>query len=423
MSSSDTAIRVEGLAKQYRIGRHRDSFPTLRDSLASALKQPFRRFQAAVRGEPASAGPETIWALQDVSFEIKQGEIVGLVGRNGAGKSTLLKILARVTDPTRGLAEVRGRVGSMLEVGTGFHPELTGRENLYLNGSILGMKRAEIKRKFDEIVEFAGIERFIDTPVKYYSSGMYVRLAFAVAAHLDPDIMMVDEVLSVGDADFQRKCLSKMKEAYKDGRTVLFISHNMGLIQSLCKRVIMLRHGSVFADGTTETAVGTYLQSLETVASQDLPERTDRAGTGVARLEKIEVTTGNMMPASRLATGRPARFIFSVTTVFPSMSCRFTIYDQNGLPVMFFDSALHSDLDTTDCSSPGGFVCELDELLLNPGRYRLDASLMRNRELLDELEAAACFNVEQGTLRGRAVLYSGGYGSVSLPHRWITPVC
>ena len=245
---SDHAIRCEVIGKQYRIGE-RERYKALRDVITDALKGPFRRIREAGGREEGNRNRKpTIWALQDVSFEVKEGEVVGVIGRNGAGKSTLLKILSRITEPTRGYAEIHGRVGSLLEVGTGFHPELTGRENIFLNGAILGMKKVEIARKFDEIVAFAEVEDFIDTPVKRYSSGMYVRLAFAVAAHMETEILLVDEVLAVGDAHFQKKCLGKMGEVAKHGRTILFVSHNMNAIEQLCNRVILVDQGSVKRD-------------------------------------------------------------------------------------------------------------------------------------------------------------------------------
>jgi lipopolysaccharide transport system ATP-binding protein len=245
-------IKIDNLSKQYRIGA-REAYSTLRDTLMGTLRSPFKRF--AGNGKTK----ETIWALSDVSLEVAPGEVLGIVGRNGAGKSTLLKILSRITEPTTGRVELYGRVGSLLEVGTGFHPELTGRENIYLNGAILGMQRREIEKKFDEIVAFAEIEKFLDTPVKRYSSGMYMRLAFAVAAHLEPEILLVDEVLAVGDAQFQKKCLGKMSQVAKQGRTVLFVSHNMTAIKSLCRRVAWLDQGQIVESGNTEQVVLSYL--------------------------------------------------------------------------------------------------------------------------------------------------------------------
>jgi len=254
---SDIAIRVENLGKMYRIGAEE----TRPDNLWQATKQlvasPFEYLRRITRPPTEE---ETLWALKDVSFEVQRGEVVGIIGRNGAGKSTLLKILSRITEPTHGRAVINGRVGSLLEVGTGFHPELTGRENIYLNGAILGMKREEIDRKFDEIVDFSGVERFLDTPVKHYSSGMRVRLGFAVAAHLEPEILLIDEVLAVGDAGFQKKCLGKMEEVGKTGRTVLFVSHNMGMINSLCERAFLLNGGEVRSDGKTAMVVSEYIE-------------------------------------------------------------------------------------------------------------------------------------------------------------------
>src|SRR5690606_34047415 len=245
---------------------------------------PFRQVQSWLRGRPASSREKsTFWALKDVSFEVRSGEVVGFVGRNGAGKSTLLKILSRITEPTRGEVRLRGRVGSLLEDGTGFHPELSGRENVYLNGAILGMRRVEINRKFDEIVDFAEIGQFIDTPVKHYSSGMYVRLAFAVAAHLEPEILIVDEVLSVGDASFQRKCIGKMSDVAGHGRTVLFVSHNMTAVQALCSRVIVLQAGEMVADTTPTAAVRAYMESVSDAILRPIATREDRKGDGSFR--------------------------------------------------------------------------------------------------------------------------------------------
>jgi lipopolysaccharide transport system ATP-binding protein len=255
------AIRVEHLGKQYRIGAAPDRYRTLRDSLAGALKAPLRRARTVLQRQQEPDADHTFWALKDVGFEVQQGQVLGVIGRNGAGKSTLLKILSRVTEPSAGTATIRGRVGSLLEVGTGFHPELTGRENIFLNGAILGMKSSEIGRKFDEIVDFSEVEKFIDTPVKRYSSGMYLRLAFAVAAHLEPEILVVDEVLAVGDAEFQRKCLGKMSDVAQEGRTVLFVSHNMSAILRLTEEAIVLDKGRLVMRAPTPAAVDFYMAS------------------------------------------------------------------------------------------------------------------------------------------------------------------
>jgi len=256
---SDVAIRVQGVSKQFELGAARPRFPTLRDALVSSAQRAGAMVFSPLRSFRERQRPETFWALRDISFEVAQGEVVGIIGGNGAGKSTLLKILSRITEPTEGRIEIHGRVGSLLEVGTGFHPELTGRENTFLNGAILGMTRQEIARKFDEIVAFAEVERFIDTPVKHYSSGMYLRLAFAVAAHLEPEILIVDEVLAVGDASFQKKCLGKMGDVAREGRTVLFVSHNMDAVQRLCTHCLMLERGRVTAEGPTAAVVSRYL--------------------------------------------------------------------------------------------------------------------------------------------------------------------
>ena len=249
---SDTAIRVTNLSKRYRIGLHKARYRTLRESITEKFSRIARREQVE---------KEYFWALKDIDFEVKKGESLGIIGRNGAGKSTLLKILSRITKPTKGRAVLDGRVGSLLEVGTGFHPELTGRENVYLNGAILGMRRTEIERKFDEIVAFSGIEKFLETPVKRYSSGMYVRLAFAVAAHLEPEILMVDEVLAVGDAEFQKKCLGKMGEVTSQGRTVLFVSHNLLAVENLCRKALLLDNGKMIEIGDANTVIETYLSN------------------------------------------------------------------------------------------------------------------------------------------------------------------
>ena len=267
--TSDTVIRAEGLGKKYIIGHQSADRPnTFRDAISQNVRNFLRGAGEMARGKASVAGDELeeFWALKDVNFEIKRGEVVGIIGRNGAGKSTLLKVLSRITEPSDGRVEIKGRVASLLEVGTGFHPELSGRENIFLNGAILGMTRAEIARKFDEIVDFSGVEKFLDTPVKRYSSGMYVRLAFAVAAHLEPEILIVDEVLAVGDAEFQKKCLGKMQDVAGQGRTVLFVSHNMAAIQAMCKSGILLHQGSVAAGGSVTDVMRTYADAAESAS-------------------------------------------------------------------------------------------------------------------------------------------------------------
>jgi lipopolysaccharide transport system ATP-binding protein len=288
---SHLTIRVQALGKRYRLDGTCERYQALRDTLARALSRPPRMVRSlAGRREGQNVVDQFFWALRDISFDVERGEVVGVIGRNGAGKSTLLKILSRITEPTEGWAEIRGRVGSLLEVGTGFHPELTGRENIYLNGAILGMKRYEIARKFDEMVSFAEVERFIDTPVKRYSSGMYLRLAFAVAAHLEPEILLVDEVLAVGDASFQRKCLDKMQDVGQRGRTVFFVSHNLPAITRLCQRTILLDAGRVVRDGPSNQVISAYLRSgLGTTAIREWPDLRKAPGNEVVRLRAVRV--------------------------------------------------------------------------------------------------------------------------------------
>ena len=419
---SNVTIEVDGLAKAYQIGLQKGHY-RLTDQLADLFMAPFRRAGKLLRGQATSAAElnHTIWALKDVSFQIKQGEVVGIIGRNGAGKSTLLKILSGITDPTEGYADIYGRVGSLLEVGTGFHPELTGRENIYLNGAILGMKRAEIERKLDEIVAFAEIDKFLDTPVKHYSSGMYVRLAFSVAAHLEPEILVVDEVLAVGDAAFQRKCLGKMDDVAHEGRTVLFVSHNMGLLQTLCQRGIFLKESTVFTDGTIVEAVDAYLQTLEQARTQDLSKRTDRKGEGKVRVMGVEVTGGNNGDLSVVKPGQATRFIFWINALVPGIACNFFIYDTIGQPITNFSSKVRGPEDGYNPQNGLKIVCDLDELLLLPGRYRIDVAIVGDSRLQDFVEAAAVFEVVEGHVRGRPAQPDEKF-SVSMPHRWTLPV-
>ena len=292
-------IKVQGLGKQYSIGTQGSAYSTLREVLTTKLRSPLSQRRNKSRDQK-------IWALRDVSFEVNPGEVVGIIGRNGAGKSTLLKILSRITEPTTGRVELYGRVGSLLEVGTGFHPELTGRENIFLNGAILGMARAEIERKFDEIVAFAEIEKFLDTPVKRYSSGMYVRLAFAVAAYLEPEILLVDEVLAVGDASFQRKCLDRMKDVSHHGRTVLFVSHNMPAVTRLCERTILLDEGTILQDDQSQKVVSSYLKSgLGTMAAREWPDAAKAPGNDVVRLCAVRVRTEDGQVTDAIDIRRP----------------------------------------------------------------------------------------------------------------------
>lgn len=374
------AIVAESLGKLYRIGR-RERYQTLRDVVAEAVTSSIRRTSRLIGPHPRTApqendhDPSTVWALRDVSFTLEQGEVLGVIGRNGSGKSTLLKILSRITDPTQGRAEIHGRVGSLLEVGTGFHQELTGRENIYLNGAILGMRRAEINRNFDEIVAFAETERFIDTPVKHYSTGMYMRLAFAVAAHLQTEILLIDEVLAVGDAAFQKRCLGKIGRIASAGRTVLFVSHDLEAVQRLCTRCILLDHGHVTEEGTAAETVARY---LSTVAVQGRPNEwldlhgVDRIGNGAARFVGVKYGSTDASVGYQPYTRGPLEFSFLIRA---DAACEVgglavTICDQLGTRL------LNADLETLDRVvplRPGMHQVQLriEQLLLNPGVYRL----------------------------------------------------
>lgn len=332
--SDDIAIRVKGLGKKYRIAHETAPYKTLGETVTNAVKAPFRR----LTGEAPARTTEEFWALKDVSFEVKRGEVVGIIGRNGAGKSTLLKILSRITTPTEGTVEVHGRIGSLLEVGTGFHPELSGRENIYLSGSILGMKRSEIDAKFDEIVKFAEMEKFLDTPVKRYSSGMYVRLAFAVAAHLEPEILIIDEVLAVGDAAFQKKCLGKMGDVAKEGRTVLFVSHNMGAISQLTRNAILLESGKIIQSGKTEKVLTYYENSQEMISSNvyDIIHLNSHYQESLTRdVEFIRVELVGNENSNAIPFGNPITFRFTVRANKSIEKFRFslTIFQGNGNPV------------------------------------------------------------------------------------------
>lgn len=367
------AIRVEGLGKRYKIGEQAP-YVTLRDSIAVAAGAARRRFTSRswVR-KRSGGGEETFWALRDVSFEVPTGQAIGIVGRNGAGKSTLLKILSRITEPTRGRAEVYGRFGSLLEVGTGFHPELTGRENTYLNGAILGMSRNEIERKFDEIVAFAEIERFIDTPVKRYSSGMYIRLAFAVAAHLEPDILLVDEVLAVGDAAFQKKCLGTMSEAAKEGRTVLFVSHNMVAVKGLCERALLLDGGRIVQDSTPADVIATYLGEGRVQHAEALWEdRAKAPGNAHVRLHRVRLLDSNKAVTPTLEAEHP----FEIEIEFwnekhgSRLGATVVLYNEEGVCV--FSSLSNREPTWHERSWPEGLfrsVCRVPGHLLAPGRF------------------------------------------------------
>ena len=367
---SKPIISIERIGKAYYLGRQIDQHQTFRDTLAHLAKAPLRRLRE--QNAPDEDSQDAFWALRDVSFEVNQGEVVGLIGRNGAGKSTLLKLLSRITEPTEGRAVLRGRVASLLEVGTGFHPELTGRENIYLNGSILGMSRGEIRQKFDQIVAFSEIEQFLDTPVKRYSSGMYVRLAFAVAAHLEPEILIVDEVLAVGDARFQKRCLGKMKEvAAGDGRTVLFVSHNMQAVSTLTSRSIMLKNGRIEAAGPTADVISHYLQ--DGASSPDLAYAAPPSDE-TPRITRIELRTSE--PNNVQANGKPMQVIVEVSTPRPIDTARLSFHMCTELGEQMTHFWAH-DPEHPMCRRPGTYrlVCSIPKLRLYMGNYTIRANL------------------------------------------------
>ncbi len=407
---TDVAISAEGLGKRYRI-RERVQATTLAESARTGLAVAARRVSKRRRLER-----KDFWALRDVSFQVDPGEILGVIGRNGAGKSSLLKILARITEPTEGTAVVRGRVGSLLEVGTGFHPELTGRDNVYLNGAILGMRRSEIARKFDEIVEFSGVEQFIDVPVKRFSSGMHVRLAFAVAAFLEPEILLVDEVLSVGDQAFQERCLGRMHEVTRDGRTVIFVSHNLAAVQSLCDRGLLLDGGRVVFEGTVGDTIEHYLTSIATTSQVSVRERQDRRGTGALRFTDVAVTSSAAGPVlvggdAEIALGyesdaEPRHLFVSIAVAGPL-----------GEPLFLCSNELSGD-DLANATAIGTFRCTIPKLPLQPGRYSLNVFAQLNGVIADWIEHAAFFEVIDSDVFGTGRLPPASHGPLVLQHSW-----
>ncbi len=421
---SNVAIRVEGLGKMYRIGAAQNGYRTFRETLTDAFTAPYRRARNLLRGQAYGAAglDETIWALKDVSFEVQHGEVVGIIGRNGAGKSTLLKVLSRITEPTEGYADVYGRVGSLLEVGTGFHPELTGRENIYLNGAILGMSRQEIDRKFDEIVDFAGVERFIDTPVKHYSSGMRLRLGFSVAAHLEPEILVVDEVLAVGDAEFQKKCLGKMSDVASEGRTVLFVSHNMGAILNLCSRVAVMERGSIDYLGETSEGVSYYVNKTvtQTAGEVDLQAHPARRKGCTPILQRARLLDENGNVRSQFLSGETWRLELSCVLETPLKDFRIGVGIDDWLQNRVF--SLTTDTAgavLAPATSAFKVVCSVDDLPLGPGHYTLSLSAgTPHAPLLDALDHAVTFHVEASDFFGSGKLPSPQLGRVLVRSKW-----
>jgi lipopolysaccharide transport system ATP-binding protein len=426
---SDTPIRVKNLGKKYLLSHEvkgHKKYVALRDVLSEAVSAPFRKWGrgsqvAAGVVQPGSASREEFWALKDVSFDIKRGESVGIIGRNGAGKSTLLKLLSRITEPTTGRIELDGKVASLLEVGTGFHPELTGRENIYLNGAILGMKRGEIKRKFDEIVAFAGVEKFLDTPVKHYSSGMYVRLAFAVAAHLEPDILIVDEVLAVGDAEFQKKCLGKMQSvSQSEGRTVLFVSHNMQAIRQMCSRVIFLKQGKVAYSGDPHAAISAYLgqgQETESNATVDLKNYPRTSTLEGARLHQLRFLNGKGLPvqAITIKDNLVVEVSFELQKHAPQFNISMAVVHAEGLRVF---SEAYSDQHPLPDLEQGEYSLrfQIPMRFFKLESYFLSVTLVDNGRCSDEV--GGILMPEIGDENPNIIMESNRWGVLRVPVTW-----
>jgi lipopolysaccharide transport system ATP-binding protein len=415
--TAEPIIAVEALGKRYRLQHQqsREQYVALRDVIAQAVSAPLRRWRR--RADPAAA--EDFWALSEVSFDVREGEVLGIIGRNGAGKSTLLKILSRITEPTAGRVVMRGRAASLLEVGTGFHPELTGRDNIFLNGSILGMTRAEITRKFDAIVDFAGTERFLDTPVKRYSSGMYMRLAFAVAAHLESEILIVDEVLAVGDAEFQQKCLGKMGEVATSGRTVLFVSHQLATVENLCQRGLLLDRGRVKAAGPVRDVIAAYASDAPRGQRESLIDRVDRRGSGVIRFAEVGLRTGGRAVAA-LTLGADAAFELHLRNVagrsHRSLHISVGINNPVGQRVTTWSTSyVGGDLPST----PSGdfvIVIRLPRLPLIPGRYTYNLFATVSGDVADWLMPGGSFDVEAGDFYGTGQLPSSRDATFASDH-------
>lgn len=413
---SDLAICATDISKAYRIplAQGRARYQTLREDVSTTLWRLLTWIQRA----PANRSSETMmWALKDVSFEVKQGEVLGIIGRNGAGKSTLLKILSRITEPTRGRVEIYGRVGSLLEIGTGFHPELTGRENIYLSGAVLGMRRSEITQRFDAIVAFAEVEQFVDTPVKRYSSGMYMRLAFAVAAHLEPEILLVDEVLAVGDAAFQKKCLGKMQDVADTGRTVLFVSHQMATIQALCQRTLLLDQGTITANGPTEPVIQQYLQSVIAPTTTSLADRVDRKGDGSVRICSLQIESLDddriIRSGSRLKLAMTYRS--DVRVLYPQFFVEILDYSNTCIYTLDSDAVggLRQDLAPT-----GRVMCITDAINLTAGRCYVHVAVLKGGSISDYVQYALAFDVEADDLYGTGKTPPREWALGILRHGW-----
>jgi len=423
---TNAAIEIRGLGKRYRLGAQAVPVTGLRDRLARAVRSPAARLKAVLAGHSTIVSDEHIWALRDVSLDVACGEVVGLVGRNGAGKTTLLKILSRITDPTAGRAVIHGRVASLLEVGTGFHPELTGRENVYLNGAILGMGREEIDRKFDEIVAFAEVERFLDTQVKHYSSGMYLRLAFAVAAHLEPEILLVDEVLAVGDASFQRRCLGKMGDVASSGRTVLFVSHNMEAVQRLCGRTVWIEQGRVERDGPTNDVVAAYLRQWSGDRRSVYRGDEDEDPEARAHLAAAELLDAAGRPARHLRLGEPFALRMRWRHREPIVGASYFVRVFDSRDRLIFSTNTHAADLVLDAAGLHKVDCWIETNVLAPGDYSVTLGCyVRPKTVIRQVEAAVSFEVFPVAFDEGVHLHAGTGAAalVAVPTRWSrTPV-
>ncbi len=409
---SEPIIRVEGLGKRFTLHhKQRERYTALRDVIAEKARSMFS-------SSTAKGGTSEFWALKDLSFEIVAGDRVGIIGRNGAGKSTLLKVLSRIVDPTTGRVTIDGRLSSLLEVGTGFHPELSGRENIYLNGAILGMSRREITAKFDEIVDFAGVERFLDTPVKRYSSGMYVRLAFAVAAHLEPEILVVDEVLAVGDAEFQRKCMGKMKEVAMGGRTILFVSHNMAAIQNLCSTAIYLKQGQLVTQGDTPAVISEYLKDSGAAARVDLASRPDRQGNGAIRFTGFYLSDDQGRELAAAQSGASVVFNFDISAqgdALRNLEVAMGIDDQYGQRITHLSNEVSGQsFPTADGATR--ISIRIPKCPLRNGNYSFTIFSKVNGEIADYLLNAGGFHVESGDFFGTGRSTAEDQGTFFVDH-------
>jgi lipopolysaccharide transport system ATP-binding protein len=401
---NDIVIRVQHLSKLYRLGQHVISY-SLREKATEMLSYPFRHLgrKSDDAQKNAFKNNDYIWALRDVSFEVKKGEVIGIIGRNGAGKSTLLKILTRITDPTEGSAEMYGKIGSLLEIGSGFHPELTGSENIFMNGAILGMRKNEIERKFAEIVDFSGVEKFIDTPLKRYSSGMQVRLAFSVAAHLEPEILLVDEVLAVGDMAFQRKCLGKMQDVSQQGRTVLFVSHNMQAIRALCPRSILLKDGIITGDGQTNDIIMGYYNDLRLLtvdANTAISDPKTRRGSGAARFTRISIQDESGNECSHFTMGSNIRFALSYQTYEPVDNLNVSITLRSGRTGGIVTTVTYQITEENlPAGHSGSIIIEFPKVKLRPGEYPLYMTLSNRNltyfDVVDDLTIPLIISVDK----------------------------